>query len=670
MIYAKLLRFREDQLENYQGPPIEYSVSDYHHAPRQTLGNSSTRVSLSGQELGSRRRVSQYSILDENNLSKTHINQRKPSVAGTEHSYDPFRTSRNQITKNQAAQAEYAKTTVLRKLSRSHKQGQSNTSLNRYVTSKKSFQNPALARVQKADAYSIASSPPPVPRTSISQLNSSIDEKRVSRCSSRRSMSSGLPARNSMSYKRGVSFAHMRRRSTSAHYLRSSKPKDASPFTLQQRYLHEEPEQASSDTRFVAAGDSPPNVPHAIRSRKNPPRSGQEVAARRAKTTSVYWKEDARTISSELEKVCDEAFNRSSMASTVVTSAATEPLDQGYDSPTTSLGAHEDSGRLSKAYRGPRRNDIDDSYLNRPLPLPPSFGHLGSFTYRELARTRALLKERAADRSMVMAPGYFDEVIAHLDRLMQPSTTRVNEHDRRAISTPDQPTRQPSKDEFEMLLAKGPFSLRSTSEPFSKARRKDGKDRATIRTVEQNPISPTKPLTIRKKSGSSTPSTESAPRQRPTDRLRDEDVRPYDRLQGAERRSAGLSLLEGSLEPIEEDDKENRDQRNSKTLSGDGKKRGWFRRQEPVQRSHDIDRGPPPPLKDGHGSQEWETSDKSRKRASDAPSDESRGSETRKASSAKERFFKMFGRREPKDSKGSAERGTGGDLMFRPDSTE
>lgn len=668
MIYTKLLRFREDQLENYQGPPIEYSISDYHHAPRQVVRKSSTRVSLQGQELGSRRRVSQYSILDENNPLKSHINQRKPSAAGTEHSYDPFRTSRNQITKTQAAQAAHARTTVLRRLSRSHQQGQSNTSLNRSAISRKSFRNPALTRIQQADAYSIASSPPPVPGESRTQLNPSINEKRIPQCSSRRSMSSGLPARTSMSYKRGVSFAHMRRRSTSAHHLRSTKQRDASPFTLQQRYLHGDPEPPPFNPPSVPAGDSPQNVPPTIRSRKNPARSAEEVSARREKTSSVYWKEDTRKISSELEKFCDEAFNRVSMASTVVTSTPTEILDQSYDSPATSLGAPEDSHTSFKAYRAPKRSEIDDSYLNRPLPLPPSFGHLGSFTYRELAKTRALLKERAADRSMVMAPGYFDEVIAHLDRLMQPSTTRVNEQDRRAVSSPDQPTRQPSKDEFEMLLAKGPFSLRSTSEPVSKGRRKDGRDRATVRIVDrhpdQNPISPTKPLTIRKKSGTSTPSTESVQNQRPQDQLRSEDMRSYDRIHGAERRSAGLSLLESSLEPIEEDDKEHRDHRNSKTSSGEGKRRGWFRRHEPAQRSQDHDRGPPPPLKDEPLSH-LEMREKSRKRASDAPSDESRGSETKKASSAKDRFFKIFSKRDPKDSNGSAEQGSGGDFAIR-----
>lgn len=666
VIYAKLLRFREEQLENYQGPPFEYSVSDYHHGPRQTVRNPSTRVSLQNQELGSRRRVSQYSILDENNLSRSNINQRKPSVAGTEQSYDPFRTSRNQITKIQAAQAEHARTIVLRRLSRSHRQGQSNTSLNRHATSKKSFRNPALARVQQADAYSIASSPSPVPGSSRSRLTPSINERSISQCGSRRSMSSRMPARTSMSYKRGVSFAHMRRRSISAHHLRSTKQKDASPLTLQQRYLHEDPEPASSSPQYLPAGDSPQTVPPTIRSRKNPARSSEEVAARKANAASAYWKDDTRIISSELEKVCDEAFNRASIASTVLTSAFTEPLDQSYDSPATSMGALEDLGNSSNAYRAPRRNEIDDSYLNRPLPLPPSFGHLGSFTYRELARTRALLKERAADRNMNMAPGYFDEVIAHLDRLMQPSTTKVNEQDRRAVSTPDKPTRQPSKDEFEMLLARGPFSLRSTSEPASKGSRKDGKERATVRIVDPNPISPTKPLTIRKKSRSSTLSAESDQRQRLQDQWRSEDVRSCDRLQG-ERRSAGLSLLESSLEPIEEDDKETRDYRSWKTLSGEGKRRGWFRRHEPVDRSQDTDRGPPPPQKDEALSQHQETRDKSRKRASDAPSDESRGSETRKASSAKEKFLKIFSKREPKDSKGS---GDGGESTVRPNAIE
>lgn len=658
MIYAKLLRFRDDQLENYQGPGIEYSVSDYHHAPRRALRRSSTLASFKGQAL-SHRHVSQYSILDEG-LG----NQRKPSVAETEQSYDPYRPSRNQIQKTQADQA---KVTVIRGSSESRKLPLSNTSLDRRAVSKTSARNPALGRVQETEAYSIASSPPMV-SASIGRLNSSINEQRISR-----SMSTTCPVRTSMSYKRGVSFAHIRKGSATAGKLRVSKKRGAATHrTLQQRYVQDGPMQASVSPQPLLAADSPPNLLQPIRSRKNPTRLKEEVSARKAESASLYWKEDARKVSTELEKFCDEAFNRASVASTIATTAPTENFDLSYESPATSLGI-PDSRTSLNTYRAVRRMDVKDSYLNRPLPLPPSLDHLGSYTYRELAKTRALLKERAADTNMIMGPGYFDEVIAHLDRLMQPSTINVNQQDQRVVSAPDQPIRQPNKDEFEMLLARGPFGLRSASEPVSKPPHKDWKGRKAIRAVseqDQKPISPTKPLTIRKKSRSSTAETASDRQRRLRGKSYTENSRPYDRSQGAERRSAGLSLLESSLEPIEEDeDKENRDARNSKTFFGDGKKRAWFRRHESARRSQDSDKGGPPPTKEDLSAQDHQgygaARDKSSKRVSDGSSVESRVSENNKASIGKARFFKIFSRRESKETKHSADRGSGGKFIFR-----
>ena len=560
------------------------------------------------------------------------------------------------MAKTQAA--DHARVTVLRRLSNSHKQRSSNGSPHRRATSKASARNPAVARVQQADVYSIASSPPPMPSVSKTQMTSAAIERPISRCSSRRSLSSSAAVRTSMSYKRGVSFAHIRRRSTSAHHLRFDKQRDASPLTLQQQYHQEGSKEASPG---LVAAESPPHLPPTIRWRKNPARSVEESAARNKKTESHYWKEDARMFSSEIEKVCDEAFNRASMTSTVGTTAPTEPLDQSYHSPATSLGVHGESRRSSNASHAGRQKDGEGSYLNRPLPLPPSFEHLGSFTYRELAKTRALLKQRAADKNVVSNPGCFDDVIAHLDRLMQPSTTRANDQDRRAVSTPDEPTRQPSKDEFEMLLARGPFGLRTVSEPVSKGHRRDLDSRATVRLIDEHgkekPISPTKPLTIRKKSRSSNPSTKPSQRQRSREKLyHGEEPRPFDRLQGGERRSAGLGLLEKSLEPIEEvEDKENEDLINSKTLVGEGKKRGWFRRHDRAQRSQDSQKAPPLPDKEEQPLQNYENV-KASKRASDAPSDESWGNETKKAASGKGRFFRIFSKREPKEPKHS-ERG-------------
>lgn len=111
MLYTKLLRFREERLENYEGPTIEYSNSDYHHAAGQEQ-IISTIESLQPPLPSSRH--SRYSILDENSSrrSKSQNHRRQPSAADTEHSYDPFRAlSKKQMTK---AEAEQAKITILR----------------------------------------------------------------------------------------------------------------------------------------------------------------------------------------------------------------------------------------------------------------------------------------------------------------------------------------------------------------------------------------------------------------------------------------------------------------------------------------------------------------------------------------------------------------------------
>lgn len=576
-------------------------------------------------------------------------------MAETEQSYDPFRPSRNQIGK---VQADRARITVFHRFSGSHKQYQPDTPDTRRTNSKLSARNPMLTRTPQSKVHNIPNSSPSRPISITHQINPNTNERRLSQCSSRHSVAHAVPVRTSMSYKRGVSFAHMRRRSVTTGNHFNSTPRAAStPLTIQERYLRDGLQQAAFSPETPSAVDSPQEMPPPIRMRKNPARAGQDLAVRE------YWKEDAST---ELEKVCEEAFNRKSTASTVMTITRTEH-DHSYDSPATSMGVHEDSQTSASGFHVARRKDGRELYLNRPLPLPPSFEHLESYTYRELAKTRALLKERAADKSIVLAPGYFDEVIAHLDRLMQPSTLRVNESDQRAVSTPDEALRHPSKDEFEMLLAKGPYGLRSVSEPITK-----GRDKATVRIVDGHPISPTKPLTIRKKDGPSIISPDPDRRNASREHSHShEDARYYDRPQGADRRIAGLSLLDKHLEPIEEDDdKENRDPRNARRISGETKRRGWFRRYEPTQQNQENEnRHTLPPRKESHLQYHPDVEvsrETSTKRVSDVPSDPSRASEKKKLSSAKEKFFKIFSKRENKDSKGLSKRSSdSGSLCIR-----
>ena len=654
---------------------MEYSVSDYHHVPpRPVTRRSSTRVSMQGD----RRRQSQYSILDEDMPRKSR-SYRQASIAGTEESYDPFRTSRNQISQRQP---DHARVTVLRgssNTSRTHRP--SGINVKRASLRKTSSKRNAALGNTNVDVYSIPSSPPVMHSAGHSQYQKLRSDRRVSSDMSRRSFVSNVssgrraPVRKSMSYKRGVSFVH------SHTDKRSSSAQKSKPLTLQERYIKDRPQHASSLPSLLAKESPAPTIPQIVRSKKTPTvvAEGELVAAGDTRVASRYWKDDTRKVSNELEKFCDEAFNRSSVASTVPTvhTVVTDSPALSYGSPSTSVPLREDSDVLIKHphHPAPPVRPIRPSYLQRPLPKPPVLApepvQMGSYTQQELARTRDLLKQRAADPSNAMAPGCLDDVIAHLERLMQPSTVRVTEQ-RRFVSAPDQnsPAIGRSKDTFDSLLEKGNIGFRSSSEPVrgfaDSPRRRRCSDKETLHLVPQlgeKPISPTKPLTIRKKSKSPTLSEESVRKEAEPAHF----TRPQTRVASDERRIAGLSQLsEDPLGSIDED-KENFDPlpRNPNPDSGQNRKRNWFRRQQQVSRAPESpNKGPPPPLKDLQPFQDYRRSaSPEKKRTSDVPSEEAQASDKKQQQSkGKGKFFKIFSKhRNPKP-----DRTSGGKLSFAP----
>ena len=613
--------------------------------------------------------------------SQSQSVHRQVSVAETEESYDPYRPSRAQIVEDQA---DRARITLLRVTSQS--QGSSRKPSTR-LGSTTSARTPAIARAQGAeDVYSIASSPPPsmtMHSAGPSQLQRMMTNRQMSQGNSRmtmssrrsiRSNSSVVIARKSTSYKRNVSFVHNRKRSFSGRHpgLRSQEH-HTSPFTLQERFFRDQSRSqshAKAKEILLSPSTSLKETPRledlpVVRSRKSPVK---EHAAKKPRVASHYWKDDARKVSVEMEKLCDDAFNRSPLASSIPTprtEATGNRFSQNtYSSPATSFSVHEDPVPVSVT-RHSKARQIELDYQQRPLPLPPATErqmdseHLGSYTQRELAKTRDLLKKRAAEATM--SPGYLDEVIAHLDRLMQPSTVRLHEEERRAVSTPEPSSGIPRKDTFEQIMEKNNIGFRSASEP-SKRQNADH-IQSSIRVVDSadglKPISPVKPLTIRKKSESSTPSAGSPRQVIPTERLfTTEDL--YSQ-QVEERRSAGLAVLENpNLEPIDEDeDRENFDPATRRTDLIEPKKRNWFRRHQHVQQSRDDNIGPPLPVKDQRQPLSYlhPLEHKARNRASDVLSEESQTSEYKKRS-GKARFFKIFSSKY--DSKES-ERSAGGD---------
>ena len=670
-MYRRLLKFREEQLEDYDGPPIGYSASDHHHVLKSKLQASHTRTSL----LAARGKTQQprFSVLDETaeqSLRAAQPSLRRPSLAETEKSYDPYRSSRRHMSRGRN---DHARVTVIRDASSVSRQVHQNSlSARRPPTSRVSVRDPALSRVRGDDAYTIPSSSASLRSSSNIQFRNASQARRVSRGSSRISLGSNhAVVRKSFSYKRNVAFAHprkdQRKGSTNAQRLRKMAAHNYSQPTLQERFTQGSPYQALPSLPSSPPTKQLPELPpvQTVRSRKSPTKALRVDAEIGAKRTSNFWKEDTRKVSTELGKFCDEVFNRASVNSSMLTgeTGPSDVADLSHRTPATSVSALEEMrpplATTTKRSRL-RHDQTDRVHEQRPLPAAPSPEHIGSFAQRELARTRDRLKQKASDADM---PGYLDDVIAHLDRLMQPSTIKLHEQERRAISTPTKsPGLERSKDTFERFLEREAVGSRSTSEPTAPGyMSKASQFRPTVRNIGrregEKPITPTKPLAIRKRSGASTPSADSSQLKTPTLMNLDAvNARFEDGLVREQRHSAGLSLLESSLAPIEEDeDKENQDPRYPKTYSGEAKRKGWFWRHHQANKSQESERGQLPlPPKDNLLAQYTHDvskpdKDKERKRGSDVPSEESQTNEPKKATSkGRGRLFKIFGRRVPK----------------------
>ncbi|KAL8790659.1 MAG: hypothetical protein Q9213_000507 [Squamulea squamosa] len=680
VLYTKLLQYREEQLEDYQGLTIEYSTSDYHHRPKHEAPPplphfSSTQASLQKSRLHHGSSHSRYSILIDQTPRRSISLQRPPSsslkrpnlghhrhssVAETEGSYDPYRSSRARFSK---PQADHTRITVLRGLShRTNGDRQSLSSVNRRVPSKASGQRASpFPQVRDHDEFSIVSSPPAMHSSQLARLR---NERRISRTSSRHTFASSTGTRivrKSASYRRGVSFAHMRKRSVSADVPSSSLRYSSS---LAPGAVSSPAQQRASSTALPTVPDLPrrtpsPNLPVPIvRSRKTVPTHNDD-ADRRLRITSQYWKEDTRKVSKELENFCDEAFNRASVASSAPTTATAATEHRSIGTPATARSIHENVPLPSTAIRRVAKSSNMRAYEDRPLPRPPREENLGSFTQKELAKTRDILIKRAADSDM--SPGYLDEVIAHLDRLMQPSAVRLEEATRRAASAPGpkSPGLPSNKDTFERFLESRDVAFRSVSEPTPESPQKRKRPYDTIRIVddrEQKPVvSPVKPLTIRKKSGSSSPSTETLRQRASKEQLpAANDSRQSDRFQSSERRSAGLNLLDNSLAPIEEhaDDIEPR----PRTAT---KKKSWFFRSHQGIKSQDAEKMPPPPLppkEQGFQNLGGRKEVPAWKRTSDPASETSQNSDTkREGMTGTQRLLKLFGKKDPKTKRSSQE---------------
>ncbi|MCJ1310366.1 hypothetical protein MMC25_004030 [Agyrium rufum] len=546
VFYNSLRKFRDEQLENYDGPLISSSASDYHHIVRPIIRRSSTRLSL--QPPGHQRKISHLSSSFGGSMNRRKIRpqSRQSSIAATEQSYDPFKHSR---CLDPRAEAEYARITLLGKTSEAVRMRSGSRAESARHSSVKSARTGSV----------IPSSPPPLPslyerRRSLPKSSGihARSQSRSSLASSHRAPSSLRVARSSMSYKRGVSFVRMRKLSGGETLPPPPRAQAPSPTMMAQKYANDRlPPTSSSSPNLpspILPTFSQPEEERVARSQSVRPASTRTISnegqsSSKASRVSALWKEDAKHFSSELGKFCDDVFGSTSLTD-----------EDGADRDESFLSSSKTSASLlsEPRYAKPAERSLREQYTDarsqiatstigkRPLPSPIGLRRELSVsqTQRQLEATLENLRRQAQNPDTGLPPGTLDDVISTLERLRAQNEGKILgfDPDRRPVSADHRLLLSPVKEEsgfrdswqtIQTNAADNPsprkraglvgHNHRAVSAPVhGTPRRKDqGKDRAatgfttnddlrpSIRVVNHDhkkPISPVRPLNIRKSS--------------------------------------------------------------------------------------------------------------------------------------------------------------------------
>jgi hypothetical protein len=502
LFYNALIKFRDEQLENYHGQPLEYSASDYHHISRPPAAiRAVAKHSKNGRLQGHTRRRSQFSILTE---------VKEPKSSG---SYDPFRASRTPVT-NANPTTQYTSVTVHR---------------NQNATDPPEDLNAA------SNDDTPPSSPPKVnvpPSSSVEIIQWKRTKKSQRSFQSKSSLAtsrngcSPAPTHHIVSgYKRNVSFRHIRNKSGGGSSIKTTNEKTKSQNSIMAIVANNESCKFSVHSGLAPSRYSSPALP-------TPPtvvRTSSAVADTDSdlgvlKLRDNFWKEETRKVSHELSQICEEAFNRSSV-STGHTAVSTETT-------ATSMSIHEDVERARELVN----NEVQDKVSSLPT----------SYTVKELTETRRKLLEHSSKAEAAGLPDYLSEIIAHIDRLIEQDISRNKgkpdpfDNDtsstlyRRTVSDPIvKPAVETgylppiSEEIFTQLESSSGYDLQRmdhlpTPEPSPRLSPKVDR-KSTIRVVPHDSSLPSideiKPLTIRKRNGSALPVIPTASRHSSADSI-------------------------------------------------------------------------------------------------------------------------------------------------------
>ncbi|KAF2753471.1 Pkinase-domain-containing protein [Pseudovirgaria hyperparasitica] len=480
--YGALMKHRIQHLEDYSGFPgaIEYSNSDYHHERTPDLEDPPPLPSMQHSQ-------SAYSIMNNEHLTPKHSFYEIPA---SEKSYDPFRSSRDHI--------------VTRKDTNGRRSSLSaNGKPKAVINGSNTLRVQTLRRTSKRQSSggSVGATSPPSKRNSVARKSVASSWRTYSKASITSSVYPSSPPvfiKPRVSYKKGVSFAHLRRPATNADAWMSDTTQDTDdqqgllqplrshkPDTKLQKIAARPSEEVTSRKLPITPA---PSQARSIRYRKPPP------------TPHHYINQDVRKVSTELEQLCNEAFKNSSEEFSMVESLNDKP--GAYDTPPTSISKLGSSAHKAGA---PLHTD---AFQHRPLPPLPDETPK-TFIARELAETRARLMKRY--QSEGETTNNFNEALKHLDELLKPSDGGV----KRAVSAPsgsDYLSNLPaiSEEDHVKELRDG---HRSVTDPVHSKlhcnNRKVSDINRTIRVVDPSSPTPIAPLNVRKVSGASAKSSDS-----------------------------------------------------------------------------------------------------------------------------------------------------------------
>ncbi|OCT50402.1 hypothetical protein CLCR_06568 [Cladophialophora carrionii] len=442
LFYWALVKFRDDQLENYPGDPLHHSASDYHHVSKPPPK----------PKRGHNRRASQFSIVSDDNNKRDGYYKNSATAASkaTQSSYDPYRASRTPIDRD----VPEPPTIVLR-----HRP---TTPGGKSVSSSGSVRYRAVERLRPEV--------PALPTFTSEELEKLIQKKRASysTATSKSSLSSSTRRvhgiRKSVSYKRQVSFQHRRQNSSGpANH-------QARPLFSESRLSDRPNTRSTTNGRSESQSNPSLSTPAPV---SRPRKSSSDIDMKKQRVASYYFRDETRKVSAELGKICEEAFNRSSV-STVSEASPAAPMD----SSATSMAAHD--------YRVP------ESIRNRPLPATP--------VLQELTERRQKIIETWGDAD----PSVLVDMLAALDRRIDAELDKMRSCDKRAASDQTHNTRYNSgmtpADTMEDLRRNRDEVARAASDPV-KFKTAGSKQDATIRLVTPDPTSPfprAEPLRVKK----------------------------------------------------------------------------------------------------------------------------------------------------------------------------